>query len=52
MQIALTLEMWGYTNKACLRRLVLVREGGLSLCSREFYSQGIYALIKMFRIAH
>ncbi len=43
MQNALRLEVWGYTNKACLRRLGLVRAGGLRLYSREFYSPGICA---------
>lgn len=41
-------EAWGYTNKACLRRLkfrYLVRAGGLCLCSRTLQGVGVMILI-------
>ncbi len=52
LQIAHRLEAWGYTNKACLRRLNLVRVGGLRFYRRDFQSPGIFACIGMLPILY
>jgi hypothetical protein len=40
-QIALRLEVWGYTNEVRLRGLIETRVGGLRLYSRDFQSPGV-----------